>query len=90
MAAHFFETIAQRRPVSPAGGGTPVDLQEWFEVGVGTLTHFYKKKIFKKQTGVPTPNSSQLGGGFACPRQRGIRGSASAHGRTLTQKISYN
>jgi len=38
----------------------------------GGHASFFNQEWFEKETGVPTPNSGPVGGGFACPRQRGI------------------
>jgi len=43
----FYAFMQRKLAVSSAGGGTPVDLQEWFEVGVGTHDFFFIKKFLE-------------------------------------------
>jgi len=69
-----FAEVEETAAISPAGGGTPVDLQTGLKWGwTYTLVIFKNSIVYEKESWRrSTPNSSQVGGGFACPRQRGI------------------
>jgi len=66
VACFFYANKQRSGAMSPAGGGTPVDLQFGMKWGwVRKSNSVYKKIDTKKEFGVPTPNSSPLGDGFA-------------------------